>query len=97
MAAKAHWKAKNSSSGIHHALAERGGATASDRQALHEQPVRAAEERVALGEREAVAVDGPQHRRPPRRSPGTASAPRACSWSGPGRRRTAPGRAASSG
>ena len=30
--------------------------------ALEEQPVEAAEERVALGEREAVAVDAPQHR-----------------------------------
>ncbi len=65
MPAKVAWKAANSSSGMYDALAEGGahreGAGRRVEHALHEQPVEAADEGVALGEGQAVAVDAPQH------------------------------------
>jgi hypothetical protein len=51
--------------GNHHALAEGGrvgkGARCVVPDALHEQPVKAADEGIAFGERQAVAIDEPQH------------------------------------
>ena len=70
MAAKVTWKTTKSSSGMTTPLLK----VAADRvrrDALQEQLVEAAEERVALGEGHAVAVDHPQHRRSARRSTNT--------------------------
>ncbi len=65
IAANVAWNATYTSSGIGVFL-ENVAAIANSpfggvERALEEQPIEAAEVRVALGEREAVAVDAPQH------------------------------------
>ena len=98
MAAKVAWKATKRQLGDHDALAEGRGRRESGRRCPSGTACRS-RRRTALPSvnASAVAVDRPQHddQREDRRTP--ASAPTACSWCAPGRRRTAPGRASSSG
>ena len=65
MAANVAWKAAKEISGITTPLlnvaAAGEGARCVVPDALHEQPVKPADESIAFGERQAVAIDEPQH------------------------------------